>query len=278
MRAGRPPRGGDGGQRLLDARRLRLRHRRNGRNTYSRGGAIATGVTSSAGQQTIRCGESGKSPRPSVDDSKSTLGSPSTPTPVSTSSASARSVTRRPYPRWAADRSSGPDRRHRDIASGRVGSRADRGPPGALGRLGPAASGGDGPSRGWPPRRRSQVALPGRPPRRSAGRCQRHRRGMLEIRAVRQRCRRDVGLEASPPRQPTPLSGWTVSRQAQAFEAEGRIRSLPIPLMTPSSPQAVHRHSIDGGTSARNTAKWPGHGRRPGRRRHGSALTHACPP
>ena len=50
------------------------------------------------------------------------------------------------------------------------------------------------------------------------------------------------------------------------------------PLMTPSSPHAVHRHSIDGGTSARYRAKWPGHGRRPGRRRHGSALTQGCPP
>ncbi len=50
------------------------------------------------------------------------------------------------------------------------------------------------------------------------------------------------------------------------------------PLMTPSSPQAVHCHSIDGGRSARNRAKWPGHGRRPGRRRHGSALTQGCPP
>jgi hypothetical protein len=46
--------------------------------------------------------------------------------------------------------------------------------------------------------------------------------------------------------------------------------------MTPSSPHTVHRQSIDGGMSARYRAKWPGHGRRPGRRLDGSALTQGC--
>lgn len=48
-------------------------------------------------------------------------------------------------------------------------------------------------------------------------------------------------------------------------------------LMTPSSPQALHRKRIASCGSLRSTTIRPGHERLAGRRRHGSALSHAIP-
>lgn len=160
----------------------------------------------------------------------------------------------------------GPDE-HRAVAAHRQESYNGRAPPSAslsTSKAARAGSGAAGLPRGSPLRPRSRSARRGLPRRRRA-RCRLGRR-RPGTRAVRWWCRPPEGRagwrrpsEGMTTRRPSPDTG-SVPR---------RIRSngdRSQPLITPSSPQEVHRHSIVAGTSVRKTARCPTQGRQPGRR------------
>ncbi len=78
------------------------------------------------------------------------------------------------------------------------------------------------------------------------------------------------------------LEGLAESLGGQQFPVDNHVLSVgevqsSQPLITPSSPHESHRHSMRAGRSGRKTTMRPGQGLRPGRRRHGRALTQAVP-
>ena len=137
------------------------------------------------------------------------------------------------------------------------------------------ASGGAGRPRGSPPLPRSLVSSSrsSSSPTSTMPSSAAHARNTSRSPAVstKRRPRRVAATsEEMTTRRPSPDTG-SVPRRLRSNGDRSQ------PLITPSSPQEVQRHSIVAGTSVRNTARCPTQGRRPGRRRQGRALTHATP-